>query len=146
MANPKANATTFKRGRKKTGGRKRGTPNRNTRILGEAIVAAAEAAGSERGKDGLFQYFKKLAKEQPAIFVPLLGKLITPQFESRQTSTIEVIYRTPAEIRQELDQHGLLDFLLAEPSPFDDESGDAEGEADKEEVEVERDKEGGNEN
>ncbi len=78
----KANATSFKSGRRKTGGRRIGVPNRNTRVLREAVLLAAAAAGSENGENGLFLYLTKVAKKQPAIFLPLLGRLLPLQVES----------------------------------------------------------------
>src|ERR1035437_7175152 len=86
MANPKANAMTFKRGCRKSGGRQIGTPNRSTRLLREAVLLAAAAAGSEKGRNGLFLFLKKNAKKQPAIFMPVLARLLPLQVESQQTS------------------------------------------------------------
>ena len=103
----KVNSTTFKRGRRKTGGRRRGIPNRNTRVLREAVLLAAAAAGSEKGRNGLFLYLKKVAKKQPAIFMPVLARLLPLQVESQQTSKTEVTYRSFAEIRQELIKRGV---------------------------------------
>jgi hypothetical protein len=104
---PKVNATTFRKGRKKTGGRRAGTPNRNTQVLREAVLLAAAAAGSEKGRNGLFLYLKKVAKKQPAIFMPVLGRLLPLQVESQQTSKTEVTYRSFAEIRRELIKRGV---------------------------------------
>jgi hypothetical protein len=107
MANPKANAMTFKRGRRKSGGRQIGTPNRSTRLLREAVLLAAAAAGSEKGRNGLFLYLKKVAKKQPSVFMPILARLLPLQVESQQTSKTEVTYRSVAEIRQELIKRGV---------------------------------------
>jgi hypothetical protein len=58
------------------GGRKKGTPNKTTTVLKEAILLAAEAAG---GKDGLVGYLTVQAKKHPGPFLALLAKLIPLQ-------------------------------------------------------------------
>ena len=71
---PKSNATSFKKGRKKTGGRKAGTPNKTTRILREVVLAAAEAAGNELRGNGDVGYMTWFALNYPPSFVPLYIK------------------------------------------------------------------------
>ena len=65
MSKTKANATSFKPGRAKTGGRKAGTPNKTTTVLREAVLIAAEAAGNEVGGDGIDSFFKWVALSHP---------------------------------------------------------------------------------
>lgn len=60
----------------KTGGRAKGTPNKTTAELKEAILAAAELAG---GKEGLIGYLKQQADKNPAPFMSLLGKVLPMQ-------------------------------------------------------------------
>ena len=55
MASPKANASTLKPGRQKTGGRKRGALNKTTKILRDAVLIAADAVGDEEGRIGVRQ-------------------------------------------------------------------------------------------
>ena len=107
MVNPKANKTTFRRGRPKTGGRARGTANRNTLVLREAVLLAAAAAGSEKRRNGLFLYLKNVAKKHPAIFMPVLAWLLPLQMDSQQSSKAEIEYRSFAEIRRELVERGV---------------------------------------
>lgn len=58
-------------------GRKKGTPNKTTRALKEAILLAAEKVGSNgRGSGGLTGYLVKLAKTEPTSFASLLGKVL----------------------------------------------------------------------
>jgi hypothetical protein len=57
---------------KKTGGRKRGTPNKTTAALKDAILIAAEEA-LPGGKVG---YLKWLAKNNSSAFAALLGKVL----------------------------------------------------------------------
>ena len=62
----------------KTGGRKKGTPNKTTALLKDAILTAAEEAGDE---DGMIGYLKKQAGENPAAFMALLGRVLPLQHE-----------------------------------------------------------------
>jgi hypothetical protein len=61
--------------RSKTG-RAKGTPNKTTALLKDAILKAAEGAG---GKDGLVGYLQKQASENPGPFMALLGKVLPMQ-------------------------------------------------------------------
>lgn len=61
------------RGRK-TGGRQKGTPNKLTASLKEAILAAFDEAGGK-------EYLLKVAAEQPQVFCQLLGKVLPQQID-----------------------------------------------------------------
>jgi hypothetical protein len=63
--------------RKKTGGRQKGTPNKQTALLKDAILQAAIKTGG--GKDGLVKYLRERAEENPAAFMTLLGKVLPMQ-------------------------------------------------------------------
>ncbi len=65
------------KGNSKTGGRKRGTPNRTTALLKDAILEAAPQAGGDT--DGLVASLKQQAKENPWPFMALLGKVLPLQ-------------------------------------------------------------------
>lgn len=70
---------TLKIGQGKAGpGRKKGVPNKVNTALKEAILQAAEAAG---GAGGIVGYLTLQAKESPAAFIGLLGKIIPTQTE-----------------------------------------------------------------
>jgi hypothetical protein len=56
-------------GRKKTGGRKKGTPNKTTRAIKDAILNAFEEVGGEN-------YLVKVAMEDPKTFCSLLAKIL----------------------------------------------------------------------
>ncbi len=57
------------------GGRAKGTPNKLTGSLREAILGALEAAGGQA-------YLEKLAKSDPRTFCALLGKILPTQLEA----------------------------------------------------------------
>jgi hypothetical protein len=64
----------WKKGRPKTGGRKKGVQNIITRELKDAIIKAAELHGQDgKGKDAVVGYLYGLAAmRQPVLFVSLL--------------------------------------------------------------------------
>ena len=62
--------------RPKTGGRQKGTPNKTTQLLKDAILKAAEQAG---GKGKLVGYLKQQAADNPGPFLALLGKVLPMQ-------------------------------------------------------------------
>lgn len=64
--------------REKTGGRKKGTPNKTTALLKDAILLAARRAGGD-GDDGLAAYLEAQAKANPGPFMALLGKVLPMQ-------------------------------------------------------------------
>jgi len=59
----------------KTGGRKKGTPNKTTALLKDAILAAADNAH----RDGLVGYLQEQATMNPGPFMALLGKVLPTQ-------------------------------------------------------------------
>jgi hypothetical protein len=79
----------------KFGGRKKGTPNKLTRDIKEAILNAFEKVGGE-------DYLVILAKEDPKTFAALLGKVLPVQVQAELKAetgiTLQVvsgIERTP---------------------------------------------------
>jgi hypothetical protein len=60
----------------KTGGRQKGTPNKRTALLKDAILEAAEAAG---GEGGMVAYLQAQAVANPSPFMALLGKVLPTQ-------------------------------------------------------------------
>jgi hypothetical protein len=112
MTEPKSVATSFKKGRKKTGGRKAGVPNKTTRFLREAIILAAEAVGSDgNGKDGLVGYLMKVANKNTAGFCSLLGRVMPLQIETEDEPK-EKVHLTLEEARVELNKRGISDSFL----------------------------------
>lgn len=73
--------------RSKTG-RAKGTPNKTTALLKDAILRAAEQAGSKVGNDGLVSYLELQARENPGPFMALLGKVLPMQIAGDPDSPI----------------------------------------------------------
>jgi hypothetical protein len=76
----------------KTGGRTKGTPNKTTALLKDAILKAAEDAGD---KDGLVGYLTRQAGANPTAFLALLGKVLPLQIsgDSESPLVINVVQR-----------------------------------------------------
>lgn len=81
--------------RSKTG-RAKGTPNKTTALLKDAILKAAEQAG---GKAGLIGYLKTQAAENPGPFLALLGKVLPMQVTGADGGAIvvEIVKRVYAD-------------------------------------------------
>jgi len=76
--------------RRKTGGRKKGTPNKTTALLKDAIIEAATAAGN---KEGLVGYLTRQADENPAAFMTLLGKVLPMQVTGENGGPVKTTTR-----------------------------------------------------
>ena len=69
---------TLKIGQGKPGpGRPKGIPNKTTTLLKDAILKAATEAGG--GEDGLVDYLRTQAQDNPGPFLALLGKVLPLQ-------------------------------------------------------------------
>lgn len=72
-------------------GRAKGVPNKTTALLKEAIIAAAEAVGSDgKGKDKLTGYCTFLASSEPKAFAQLLGKVLPMQIAGEDGGAVVV--------------------------------------------------------
>lgn len=78
----------------KTGGREKGTPNKTTALLKDAILQAAEKAG---GRDGLIGYLTLQAAENPGPFMSLLGKVLPMQVSGEDGGPLQVVIRRLAD-------------------------------------------------
>jgi len=74
----------------KTGGRKKGTPNKTTALLKDAILQAATNAG---GGD-LTNYLQVQAMENPGPFMSLLGKVLPMQVTGEDGGPLQVVFKT----------------------------------------------------
>lgn len=66
---------------KKFGGRKKGTPNKNTAELKAAIMAAFDEAGGQ-------EYLVTVARDDPKTFCTLLGKVLPAELKA-ELSTLD---------------------------------------------------------
>lgn len=74
----------------KTGGRQKGTPNRTTALLKDAILEAATQAG---GEGELVGYLTTQAKANPAAFMSLLGKVLPMQIAGDPANPLQLVSR-----------------------------------------------------
>ena len=94
MPHRKQNNTSFKPGRKKTGGRKAGVRNKATeetdkltRDMMEMVKQAAERVGSDAaGTDGVVGYLQTIAMSHPRSFAKLIGRVMDQQFEDERVN------------------------------------------------------------
>lgn len=83
---------TLKIGQGKPGpGRPKGVPNKNTTLLKDAILKAAQQAGG--GEDGLVEYLKDQATKNPGPFLALLGKVLPMQIVGEDDGPIQTVTR-----------------------------------------------------
>lgn len=75
--------------RSKTG-RAKGTPNKTTALLKDAILQAATDAGDV---GGLVGYLKKQALANPGPFMALLGKVLPTQVSGDSENPLSVVHR-----------------------------------------------------
>lgn len=73
---------------RKTGGRAKGTPNKTTAVLKDAILQAADKAG---GKDGLVGYLQARAVDTPGPFLALLGKVLPMQVTGEDGGAVRMV-------------------------------------------------------
>jgi hypothetical protein len=96
----------FAKGHVKRAGRKKGTPNKLTREVKDAIVGAAEELGSDgKGKGGLQGYMKFLVREEPKTFGMLIRAVIPTQINA--TVRPPRVYRSADEIKAEMTARGI---------------------------------------
>ena len=89
----------FEKGREKTGGRAKGTPNVVTRETKEALRIALERVGPE-------DYFESLARERPDLFCGLVKKLIPQEqiVEVRSENVVKYMDYTGGLIGREEEE------------------------------------------
>lgn len=69
-------------------GRPKGTPNKNTMLLKDALIQAATEAG---GREGLVGYLKTQAIKNPAYFMPQLGKVLPLQITGADGGPVLIV-------------------------------------------------------
>jgi hypothetical protein len=75
--------TTLKSRRPKTGGRKKGTPNKTTAAVKEAILHAFDEVGGA-------SYLASIARDDPRTFCTLLGRILPSETGATVNSTITI--------------------------------------------------------
>jgi predicted ribonuclease YlaK len=94
-------------------GRKRGTPNKTTKLMKESILLAAERSGQamveklygqseeeadqrfveQARKDGMTAYLQIMAEAQPTAFMSLMGKVLPLQVKADIDGEIDHVVR-----------------------------------------------------
>lgn len=81
-------------------GRPKGSPNRITKALKDAIILAAEEAGYDgKGKDGLVGYLKHVADTDVKAFCGLLGRVLPLQLSAEDAGQMVVTFQTIYEAK-----------------------------------------------
>ena len=79
-------------------GRPKGSVNKTTAMLKEAVLKAAELHGQDgNGKGELTGYCLKLATEEPRAFAQLLGKVLPMQVTGDGDGPIQVVIQRFSE-------------------------------------------------
>ena len=86
----------FKKGepRPPNAGRRKGTPNRSTKALRDALLSAADRAGGVDGKGnpkGVEGYLLNLAQDDPKTFAQLLGRILPTESKVENTGPTVVL-------------------------------------------------------
>lgn len=98
----------FVKGMEKKGGREKGTRNKTTVLLKEAIIMAAECEGLDRkGKDGLVGFLRMLSRREPAVFGRLMEKLLPYQLTGKDGSPMQVVHSTKQQLLERMKEKGL---------------------------------------
>ena len=109
----------FEKGWEGGPGRRKGSHNKTTRLLKDAMLLAAEDAGDlsgiaredlskegvEHGKDGLVGYLRWAAKCEPKAFLHILGKLLPMQVKVDSFTQTE--YHSIEELQRDVAARGL---------------------------------------
>jgi hypothetical protein len=83
MADPKVGQNTGNRGK----GRPKGSLNKTTALIKDAIIQAATNAG---GKEGMIGYLELQAHENPGPFMSLLGKVLPTQLTDGSGESLSI--------------------------------------------------------
>lgn len=81
-------------------GRPKGSQNKTTALVKEAILKAAENVGDPaKEKGGLVGYCEYLARDEPKAFAQLIGKILPMQVEGEVGVTVirKTVYETKPE-------------------------------------------------
>ena len=91
MAEPKVGVNTGNRGK----GRPKGSKNKTTTLMKDAIIQAATEAG---GNGGMVGYLKSQAIKNPGPFMALMGKVLPTQLAGDPDNPINLTTRIERKI------------------------------------------------
>jgi hypothetical protein len=95
-------------GKGRNSGRQKGTPNKITRLLKEAIPEALERLGSDgKGKDGIVGFLMVAAVTETAAYLRLLDRLLPYQITGLDGGDVKLKYTNKVEIVARLKERGL---------------------------------------
>ena len=78
-------------------GRPKGSLNRTTALLKDAILLAAQRAGGD-DEDGIVNYLQEQAKENPGPFLALLGKVLPMTIAGDPDNPLKTIAKVEIEV------------------------------------------------
>jgi hypothetical protein len=114
----RSNKTTFQKGRKKTGGRRVGTFNKNTVTVKDTIAMAAERIG---GVDRLVTWINESPENERLFWTQMYLRLLPLQINTKVERTDTVVYKTVEDFRVALIERGIpeenIKSLLQLPGP-----------------------------
>lgn len=118
MTKPKSNRTSFRPGKKKTGGRRAGVANKMTVAVKDAIAIAADRIG---GVNRLVRWIKQSQKNERLFWTQMYTRLLPLQINTKVERTDTVVYKTVEEFRVALIECGMpeekIKSLLQLPGP-----------------------------
>ena len=86
------NKKTEKIGQGRPGpGRPKGSLNKTTALLKDAILKAAEDAGNRIGDEGMVSYLIDQADKNPTAFMGLLGKVLPMQIAGDEDNPLKIV-------------------------------------------------------
>jgi hypothetical protein len=78
----------------------------NYRSLSDAVILAAQQVGEDnRGRDGLVGFLRRLARTEPKLFAPLLGRVPPGQIIGKEDRKVR--YESYEEVRAALLEEGI---------------------------------------
>lgn len=100
----------FKKGdpRPEGAGRQKGSKNKLTVLLKDAILQAAELEGSDRhGKGGLVGFLRMYSRKHPVVYGRLMEKLLPYQLTGKDGSPMQVVHTTKQQLLDRMKEKGL---------------------------------------
>jgi len=98
----------FIKGGKKIAGRQKGTPNKLTFMIKEAMLEAIVRTGNGRGKQGAVEFFMELARQKDkTLIVRLLERCLPYQVTGKDGGPVQMVYETVEDVKQRMKERGL---------------------------------------